>query len=137
MNKNTIIACSTPYTVLNAVNYCIGTHDENVDIFISAFSPSVKEIAVRIKDIGLFNEVYEVKDIRRLKFFSIFLLLSFIFPSYVMKHIGMKQMKEKKYSKIISQNFLFISLLSKIGRKADCYLIEEGLSTYAGRARIP
>ena len=137
MIKKTLIACSTPYTVLNAVNYRFGLPSEElVDIIIFTFTPSVKKLVNLLKREKVFEIVYEAHDIRQTKLMPLLLFMSYLFPRMVLKILKINSYPID-YDVIISQNYLFITLMRGLNLRAEYFLIEEGLTSYTGRILKP
>lgn len=133
----TLIICSTPYTIYNALNYTISKIDEEVDLMLILKTPVILDIHDRIVKKGVFKSVFKLKDFQYKWYFEYISFLIYIFPKLALRLLGCKSSIPEGYDKVISQNFYFMTLVSRFNKDAKYYLIEDGLGSYVNRTSLP
>ncbi len=126
----TLIVCSSPYTVFNAINYAMGT-DEQVDILIFINTETMKKIYQELLKNNIFHYCFCCADFNFSKSFILKSVIACILPHLFFRRKLCRL--EDVYEKIISQNFYFATLVYRICKKATFYLIEDGLGSYVYR----
>ena len=131
----TLIICSSPYTIFNGVNYVL-SRNIKADIIISKLSPSVSEIGNKLRECQLFNSVSFINDIQESRYIKPLALLTYLFPTLMLWILGLRRIDFREYNVVISQNHFFISLVSRLIKGADYFLMEEGLGSYVNKKVI-
>ena len=137
--KRYLFICSTQFTIFNSINIVLNDPEKysgKTDIVLFHQTQETKKLLKKLEDAKIFNTIYNFPFINNIH--SIFLLILFIFPRFVLNRICLNKesinFKKHRYEEIYAQNILYASLFKRFNKKTSTYLIEEGLSSYTGRA---
>lgn len=131
-----LFMCSSPFTIFNSLNMicCINKNlYKNIDIALFHKTDAVSEISKTLQKSKIFDHVYNYQDIQLSKNKLVTMLLVCFFPKLMFKKMNLDpEMKKlpRDYDIIISQNWLFFSMILRMNKKAKLYKIEEGVGTY-------
>lgn len=136
--KSYLFACGTEYTMINCLNLCLNEIKRDSTFFDIAIFERTKKIRLlsdSLRESGVFRNVYNYIFINRLN--TIILICLFLAPIPMLNYFfalnNLKKIKKNSYDVIISQNLIYALLFLRLNKKAQVYLIEEGLSSYTGR----
>lgn len=134
--KKILFLCSSPFTVFNSLNMVCCMNSglyEDIDIALFHKTNAITKISKKLQGSGIFHHVYNYKDIQLSKCKVVIMLLIFLFPKFMLKKMRLDPGKKKlshNYDIIISQNWLFLSMVLRMNKKAKLYKIEEGIGSY-------
>ena len=142
MNK--LFVCDTPYQIFNALNIAFHDNDANVTktLYIVAQFKTAKEIALRIKESGLFNEVYllnrdETKFLKVGIKRSIYMAFDFLSPKKKKKkrllNYQGRNISVVGFDKVYASGaFSTVAAIMKLNKNAEFIMFDDGLGSYYG-----
>ena len=138
-NKRYLFVCSTQFTIFNCINEVLNDPEKyngKTDIVLFHQTKGTIKLSEKLKESKIFNKIYNFPFINNVH--SIFLLILFIFPRFILRRLCLNEesvrFKKNHYNAIFSQSLLYASLFKVFNKNSSTYLIEEGLSSYTGRA---
>lgn len=138
LKKKRLFACSTEYTIFNALNLELNKSNKNkkkTDIAIFTRSKKITKISKLISKSNIFDKIYQFYFINNMNFFflTLIILLPKLAINFFLRKNGSCVMKSNVYDEIISQSLLYAIIFRKFNKDAKIYLIDEGISAYTGR----
>lgn len=132
-------ACDTPYQVFNAINFVSNNLEESLghsDIYIYHQFKDSKLLSNKLKESGLFNDVFDIQVYGPKKgWYSKFItLIRLLYPRFFLKRYSSDS------SNILSSYYSFLVLCSFTSftmtmhtyfKRANIILLEEGIASYS------
>ena len=112
LKKKRLFACSTEYTIFNALNLELNKSNKNkkkTDIAIFTRSKKITKISKLISKSNIFDKIYQFYFINNMNFFflTLIILLPKLAINFFLRKNGSCVMKSNVYDEIISQSLLY------------------------------
>lgn len=129
--KKVLFACSTKYSILNSIRLSQSLINTRSDLLVFPRDESTRSFALELRRIGLFNSIAIGPNIDKSNRY--FLGASLLVPGLFIRFFTNLKWTEK-YSSVYSQSFTHSLLARELTSQKNFKFIEEGLSSYTGRA---
>lgn len=135
----TIYVCYSEYTLINCINHRASADMGNEPAVLLLFNRNdvfTKNIT-NFQKLNIFDDIFVFPFINNLSFFQ--RLLIFIIPKFLLGVLrpdfrNFLSSKSNKVTKIICQSLYLSLIMARVFHLSKFYLIEDGLSSYTGRA---